>query len=106
MASALEEAACVEPLSKNVQRSRWFNLAQRMSQGSVIASESRIQPSKDSCFFLIPISHLVLCWNLTNLYFRLSPDDGARALYSRKRTLQAACSGLRKSADSFLGSCR
>ena len=52
MASALEEAACVEPLSKNVQRSRWFNLAHRMSQESVIASESRIQPSKDSLLFL------------------------------------------------------
>ena len=25
-------AACVEALSKNVRRSRWFNLSQRMSQ--------------------------------------------------------------------------
>ena len=36
-------AACVEALSKNVPWPRWFNLPQRMSQGSVTASEGRIQ---------------------------------------------------------------
>jgi hypothetical protein len=50
----LRGAACVEPLSKNVPRSRWFNLPQRVSQGSVTASESRIQSVQ-----IIPISHLV-----------------------------------------------